>query len=66
MPIMVKTPTHPVVVLRPGLSAKGEWSVFKELYIEHWLFRDDVNCLHGFAVMGTSTKSHLSFTREIG
>lgn len=66
MPITVKTPTHPVVVLRPGLSVKGEWSVFRELDIEHWLFRDDDNRLHGFAVSGTSAKSHPTLTREVG
>lgn len=66
MPINVKTPIHPVVVLKPRSTVKGQWSVLNDLGIEQWLYRDDDYCLHGFAVSGAATKNHAGLTRQVG
>src|SRR5476651_2659455 len=54
MPIIIKTPAHPVVVQPP--HADGQ----------HWLFRDNDQRLLGFAVSGGAAKSHARLAKLLG
>lgn len=66
MPITVKTSNHPVVVLSPRPAAKGQWSVLQNLDSEQWLYRDEDNRLHGFALSGEAAKNHAGLTKLVG
>ncbi|MCE5977615.1 FAD-dependent oxidoreductase [Pseudomonas sp. JR33AA] len=66
MPIIVKTPAHPVAVLPPRSAVSGSWLHHRENELEQWLFKDADCRLHGFAVSGSAAKTHPVLTRMIG
>lgn len=66
MPVMVKTPAHPVVVLPPRASVAGTWQAHPEDDGQRWLFKDSDQRLQGFALSGAATKTHANLTRLIG
>jgi rubredoxin-NAD+ reductase len=65
MPVVVKTPAHPVVIAPPAVNAVGEW---------HWepvgigvraLFRDPDGRLLGYALTGNACKEKQALTKEL-
>jgi rubredoxin-NAD+ reductase len=66
MAITVKTSKHPVVVLSPRPAVAGQWSVQQNVNLEHWLYKDEDDRLHGFALSGEAAKGHASLTKMVG
>ena len=54
MPVIVKTPAHPVVVALPSSLAQGDWQVDTLDGSVHAEFRDHNNTLLGFVLTGTA------------
>ena len=63
LPVVIKTPTCPVVTLPPLPHYQGEWSFEGEG--AHWraLFHDKDQQLHGFALMGRYTKERMQWVK---
>lgn len=53
MPVLIKTPSHPVAVLPPAPGAIGLWEEENDPYGGKALFRDEAGRLAGFAVSGS-------------
>jgi len=56
MPVVVKTPAHPVVVVPPAPGANGTWQVEVREDGTHAEFRDGER-LHGFALTGAAVSA---------
>ena len=65
MPVVVKTPAHPVVAVPPPADAEGEWQVEQDGGGTRALFRDAEGKLLGFAVSGAYVSEKLVLSREI-
>ncbi len=55
MPVLVKTPAHPIAVLPPKPGATGGWQVDCGDTGICALHRDETGRLQGFALTGTET-----------
>ena len=66
IPIMVKTPIHPVVVLPARASVTGSWHSEPHDDGQQWVFKDTDQRLQGFAVSGAASKIHSGLTRLVG
>lgn len=65
MPVMVKTPAHPVAVLPPKLSAAGGWKVECGDTGICALHVDDRGRLQGFALTGSETGRRNTLLKEL-
>lgn len=65
MPVMVKTPAHPVAVLPPKLGATGGWKVDCNDTGLCALHLDESGRLQGFALTGTETSRRLALAKEL-
>jgi rubredoxin-NAD+ reductase len=65
MPVMVKTPAHPVAVLPPRLGAAGGWKVACGETGVCALHMDDSGRLQGFALTGSETGRRNALAKEI-
>lgn len=65
MPVMVKTPAHPVAVLPPKLGATGGWSVECSDTGICALHLDDSGRMQGFALTGSETSRRNTLAREL-
>jgi rubredoxin-NAD+ reductase len=52
MPVVVKTPTYPVVICPPSIDAKGEWLISVTDHGVEANFKNEKNELLGFALLG--------------
>ncbi|MGV8920361.1 MAG: FAD-dependent oxidoreductase [Pseudomonas sp.] len=66
MPIMVKTPAHPVVVQAPHAGAQGNWSAQAQTEGQQWLFKDSDEVLRGYVVTGAAAKGHMKLAKLLG
>lgn len=65
MPVMVKTPAHPVAVLPPRIGASGGWKVECGETGICALHLDDSGRLQGFALTGSETGRRNTLAKEI-
>lgn len=66
MAIKVKTSKHPVVVLSPSPAVMGQWSALQSLDPQQWLYKDEDDRLHGFALSGEAAHRHASLIEIVG
>jgi rubredoxin-NAD+ reductase len=65
MPVMVKTPAHPVAVLPPRIGAAGGWKVECGDSGVCALHTDAAGRLQGFALTGSETARRNTLTKEL-
>ncbi|MDP1529253.1 MAG: FAD-dependent oxidoreductase [Rhodoferax sp.] len=65
MPVMVKTPAHPVAVLPPKIGAAGGWKVECSDTGVCALHTDEAGRLQGFALTGTETGRRNALAKEV-
>jgi rubredoxin-NAD+ reductase len=65
MPIMVKTPAHPVAVLPPKIGASGGWKVECNDTGVCALHMDENGVLQGFALTGSETGRRAALMKEL-
>ncbi len=65
MPVMVKTPAHPVAVLPPRIGAAGGWKVECSDTGVCALHTDDAGRLQGFALTGSETGRRNALAKEL-
>jgi rubredoxin-NAD+ reductase len=65
MPVMVKTPAHPVAVLPPRIGAAGGWKVDCGDTGICALHRDEAGRLQGFALTGSETGRRNALVKEL-
>jgi len=65
MPVMVKTPAHPVAVLPPRMGAAGGWQVECNDTGICALHLDDSGRLQGFALTGSETGRRNALAKEL-
>jgi rubredoxin-NAD+ reductase len=65
MPVMVKTPAHPVAVLPPKIGAVGGWKVECSDTGVCALHTDAAGRLQGFALTGSETGRRNALAKEI-
>jgi len=65
MPVMVKTPSCPVVVVRPRRDAKGEWAVVESDDGVQATFTDEAGKLKGYALVGKAVEEKQRLTKEL-
>jgi rubredoxin-NAD+ reductase len=65
MPVMVKTPAHPVAVLPPRIGAAGSWQVECSDTGICALHRDGTGRLQGFALTGSETSRRNALAKEL-
>jgi len=65
MPVMVKTPAHPVAVLPPKIGAVGGWQVECNDTGICALHVDDAGRLQGFALTGSETGRRNALAKEL-
>lgn len=65
MPVVVKTPAHPVVVAPPPRGAQGEWVLEEGDDGVHGRFLDPGGRLLGFALTGGRVADKQALTREL-
>lgn len=65
MPVMVKTPAHPVAVLPPKMGATGGWKVDCSDTGICALHLDDSGRMQGFALTGSETSRRNTLAKEL-
>jgi rubredoxin-NAD+ reductase len=65
MPVMVKTPAHPVAVLPPKTGAAGGWQVECGDTGICALHLDDSGRMQGFALTGSETSRRNTLVKEL-
>ncbi len=65
MPVMVKTPAHPVAVLAPKIGVAGSWQVECGDSGVCALHLDDSGRLQGFALTGSETGRRTALAKEL-
>lgn len=65
MPVMVKTPAHPVAVLPPKMGASGSWKVECNDTGVCALHVDENGELQGFALTGSETSRRAAYMKEL-
>jgi rubredoxin-NAD+ reductase len=65
MPVMVKTPAHPVAVLPPKLGASGGWKVECSDGGVCALHTDATGRLQGFALTGSETARRNTLAKDL-
>jgi rubredoxin-NAD+ reductase len=65
MPVMVKTPAHPVAVLPPKIGASGSWKVECNDTGVCALHVDENGVLQGFALTGSETSRRAAYMKEL-
>jgi rubredoxin-NAD+ reductase len=65
MPVVVKTPACPLVVLPPPMGQAGAWQVDGEGSDRRALFHDPDGKLRGFALTGKTTPQRLELAKDI-
>lgn len=65
MPVIVKTPAHPIVVCPPPKHIVGEWRIETINNSVRALFYDEQNKLYGFVLTNEAVKERASLVKEI-
>ncbi len=65
MPVMVKTPTMPVVTCPPRDTSKGEWTIEGQTPHLQALFKDSEGKLLGYALTGDCVAEKMKLNKEL-
>lgn len=65
MPVIVKTPSCPVVVAPAVSGVNGEWNIKKDDEGVHAQYLDDSGKLQGYALVGKAVEHKQSLTKEL-
>ena len=65
MPVVIKTPACPLVVLTPPMDAAGKWQVSCAEDGVCALFYDSENALQGFALVGKATEQKNALAKQL-
>ena len=65
MPVAIKTPACPVIVLSPPPELEGQWTTSTTEDGTKSLFRDTDNKLRGFALTGSATSERTALVKEV-
>ncbi|HSW69654.1 MAG TPA: FAD-dependent oxidoreductase [Gammaproteobacteria bacterium] len=65
MPIIVKTPAHPIVVCPPPKQIEGNWKIEKMNHSVRALFYSQENKLYGFVLTNEAVKERMNLVKEI-
>ena len=65
MPVIVKTPTHPIVVSPPAQGVDGEWQIEVEESGARALYRTKDGALQGFVLTGDKTDEKPALSKEL-
>ena len=65
MPVLVKTPSCPVVVSPPANEVSGKWKVKEDEYGVHATFIDEKGKLQGFALVGKAVEDKQKLSKEL-
>jgi rubredoxin-NAD+ reductase len=65
MPVVVKTPAHPIVVCPPPKNIKGEWKIEASNNNVRALFHDHENKLYGFVLTNEAVKERVILAKQI-
>lgn len=65
MPVMVKTPVHPIAVCPPPRHVKGEWEVQINDTTARALFFDEHHQLYGFVLTNDAVKERIDLAKQI-
>ncbi len=65
MPVMVKTPAHPLAVCPPPKHLDGQWKIETENNNVRALFYDTQNQLQGFVLTNDAVKERMSLAKQM-
>jgi rubredoxin-NAD+ reductase len=65
MPVVVKTPAHPLVICPPPKQTKGEWRIESTNNNVRALFYDDQDQLGGFILTNEAVKERANLVKEL-
>jgi rubredoxin---NAD+ reductase len=65
MPVVVKTPSHPLVICPPPRGMGGEWKIEEENNNVRALFYDGSNRLQGFVLTNEAVKERMALTKLV-
>ena len=65
MPVVVKTPAHPIVVCPPPKTISGTWCIETNDNNVRALFYDAQNKLYGFVLTNDAVKERNTLAKEI-
>jgi rubredoxin-NAD+ reductase len=65
MPVVVKTPAHPIVVCPPPKHMTGTWQIDADNSNIRALFHNDDNELYGFVLTNAAVKERAALTKQI-
>ncbi len=65
MPVVVKTPAHPIVVCPPPKNMSGEWKITTDNNNTRALFYNEQNQLYGFVLTNAAVKERASLAKQI-
>jgi rubredoxin---NAD+ reductase len=65
MPVLVKTPAHPLAVCPPPKNIEGEWKIETENENVRALFYDTQNQLQGFVLTNEAVKERMSLAKQM-
>lgn len=66
MPVVVKTPAHPVAVLPVARDAAGEWRVLSREGGVKMAFLDAAQCMRGFVLTGVHATERNTLSKQVG
>lgn len=65
MPVIIKTPVHPIVVCTPPFGMKGQWQVEKNENNARALFHNEQNQLYGFVLTNDAVKERVALASQL-
>jgi rubredoxin-NAD+ reductase len=65
MPVIVKTPAHPIVVCPPPKNMPGKWQIDMQENNVRALFYNDQNQLYGFVLTNNAVKERAELVKQI-
>lgn len=66
MPIVVKTPAHPIVICPPPKTVRGEWKIEKNgMSVRALFYAEENQALRGFVLTNEAVKERLALVKQI-
>lgn len=65
MPVMVKTPIHPLAICPPPKGMKGQWKIETTDNNVRALFYNEADKLHGFVLTNEAVKERLALAKQL-
>jgi rubredoxin-NAD+ reductase len=65
MPVVVKTPVHPLVICPPPKGVPGEWQIVADTNNVKALFHDEKNQLRGFVLTNAAVKERGELVKQM-